>query len=242
MHVQALIMAAIPASGDITTGLVGWWKFDEGSGSTAADSSVTGLTGNLVNSPSWVTGKIGPYALSFNGSTNYVRMTSTPSSFDFANTTFTVSAWFKSSSAATGIIIAKGASASGPGWYIRINEGSAGHVRALTKQTTGGVAAGRPSAGSGYIDGNWHQVAAVIRTDTTTLGNNIINIYMDGVLDNGTADAQVSPYVVSTDDISVGARAVPSAPAAFLNGSVDDVRIYNRGLTALDIAALYAYR
>ena len=37
------------------TGLVGYWKFDEGSGTRALDSSSNGRTGELVNSPSWTT-------------------------------------------------------------------------------------------------------------------------------------------------------------------------------------------
>src|SRR3989344_5236105 len=47
-------------------GLVGYWKFDEGTGTSAGDSSGNGNTGTLVNSPSWVTGKVGG-ALSFDG-------------------------------------------------------------------------------------------------------------------------------------------------------------------------------
>jgi hypothetical protein len=47
-------------------GLVGWWKFDEGSGTVAYDSSGNGNDGNLTNGPTWTTGKIGG-ALSFDG-------------------------------------------------------------------------------------------------------------------------------------------------------------------------------
>ena len=34
-------------------GLVGWWKFDEGSGTIAADSSGNGMDGTLVSDPAW---------------------------------------------------------------------------------------------------------------------------------------------------------------------------------------------
>ena len=34
-------------------GLVGWWKFDEGSGTVAADSSGNGMDGTLVSDPVW---------------------------------------------------------------------------------------------------------------------------------------------------------------------------------------------
>ena len=48
------------------SGLVGWWKFDEGNGTVAYDSSGNGNDGNLTNGPIWTDGKIGG-ALSFDG-------------------------------------------------------------------------------------------------------------------------------------------------------------------------------
>ena len=55
----------------ILNGLVGWWKFDEGSGTVAYDSSGNDLDGTTNGNPPWVSGKIGG-ALSFNGSNQYV--------------------------------------------------------------------------------------------------------------------------------------------------------------------------
>ena len=57
-----------------THGLVGYWKFDEGSGTTASDSSGYGNTGTLstgASAPGWTTGKVGG-ALSFDGVDDYV--------------------------------------------------------------------------------------------------------------------------------------------------------------------------
>lgn len=39
-------------------GIVGYWNFDETSGTTAADSSGNNNAGTLVNSPSWIAGKV----------------------------------------------------------------------------------------------------------------------------------------------------------------------------------------
>ncbi|MBI5595921.1 MAG: VCBS repeat-containing protein [Elusimicrobia bacterium] len=50
----AAIQADMFKSTGPTTGLVGLWHFDEGSGTTAADASGNGLDGTLVNSPLWV--------------------------------------------------------------------------------------------------------------------------------------------------------------------------------------------
>ena len=59
--------AAVTEKSFDTTGLIGYWSFDEGLGSTAEDFSPTGSnTGTLTNSPTWVNGKVGK-ALSFDG-------------------------------------------------------------------------------------------------------------------------------------------------------------------------------
>ncbi len=55
------------------TGLVAGYGFPEGTGSTTADSSGNGITGNLINGPAWVVGRNGA-ALSFNGSNTYVDL------------------------------------------------------------------------------------------------------------------------------------------------------------------------
>jgi hypothetical protein len=56
---------------DITSGLVGHWTFNEGSGTVAGDSSGLWNTGTLINGPVWSTGKIGG-ALDFDGSDDYI--------------------------------------------------------------------------------------------------------------------------------------------------------------------------
>jgi type II secretory pathway pseudopilin PulG len=74
--------------------LVGWWKLDETSGSTACDSSGNGNNGTLYNmsSSDWVTGKVGG-ALDFDGWNDYVRVPDNPT-FDIADE-ITVMAWIK---------------------------------------------------------------------------------------------------------------------------------------------------
>ncbi len=70
---------------------VGYWKFDEGSGTVAKDSSGNGNDGTLMNSPAWVDGKYGK-ALQFDGRDDYADLGTSPS-LDLGNI-FSISAWF----------------------------------------------------------------------------------------------------------------------------------------------------
>jgi hypothetical protein len=79
--------------------LVGYWKFDEGSGTVAYDSSGNNKTGTIVNAPTWVAGKLGS-ALDFNGIDSYVKI---PDNLIRNTDPITVSVSFNTSS--EGIII-----------------------------------------------------------------------------------------------------------------------------------------
>ena len=57
-----VLLLSSPAHAD----LVGWWKFDEASGTVAADSSANGNDGNLVNGGTWIAGQ-NDGALQLNG-------------------------------------------------------------------------------------------------------------------------------------------------------------------------------
>ncbi|RJS75398.1 PEGA domain-containing protein, partial [Methanophagales archaeon] len=76
----------------VAGGLVGYWKFDEGAGTTAVDSSGNNNNGTLIDNPDWVNGKIGK-ALGFNGSTNYVEINDSDSLDGFDE--ITIEAWVK---------------------------------------------------------------------------------------------------------------------------------------------------
>ena len=78
------------------TGLIAQWKFDEGSGITALDSSGNGNHGTLVNGPAWITGKSGK-ALQFDKIDDAVKI-NTPTTFDNLPQ-LTVSTWINPKSA-----------------------------------------------------------------------------------------------------------------------------------------------
>ncbi|MCJ7673795.1 MAG: hypothetical protein MUO33_01430, partial [Sedimentisphaerales bacterium] len=70
-----LVLSLISTSSGqpVDPNLVGWWKLDEASGTTAADSSGNAHNGTLNGNPQWVTGYFGG-ALEFDGGGDYVEI------------------------------------------------------------------------------------------------------------------------------------------------------------------------
>jgi hypothetical protein len=103
---------------DLVSNLVGYWKFDEGAGTTAADSSGNGNNGTLINGPTWtgVTAPLSysnPQALSFDGVNSYVRI---PDSSTLRPGSITTSAWFYLSSTPSPAKTVVGKAYNGPAW------------------------------------------------------------------------------------------------------------------------------
>ena len=101
--------------GDARTGLIGWWKFDDGSGTSAADSSGSGNTGTTQNSPTWTASGMNNGALTLNGTNQYVNVPDA-ASLDLSGS-WTVSAWVELNvlpgASSASIILDKIASAGG---------------------------------------------------------------------------------------------------------------------------------
>jgi hypothetical protein len=75
--------------------LVGWWRFDEGSGTTTFDSSGHGNDGTLVGGATWATGHFGG-GIELDGATGYVSIPD----FELTTDTITFVIWFNGSKGA----------------------------------------------------------------------------------------------------------------------------------------------
>jgi hypothetical protein len=82
----------IVSNGAQKPNLIGWWKFDEGSGTIAADSSENDVQGVLVNDPVWLENGMHNGCLLFNGDQAHVRITH-QDSLNPADGSFTVMFW-----------------------------------------------------------------------------------------------------------------------------------------------------
>ncbi len=201
-----------------------------GTGTTWTDLSGNGNNGTLTNGPTFSAGNMG--SIVFDGTNDYVDTVNTGTTFQFANVTFTVSLWIKTTSSTGGVIISKGATASTAGWLFQFD--SSGTVSGTTKGSDGFNTYNRSST-STVNNNTWRNIVSVYTTNTTTLGSNTTSIYIDGVLSNGTGTLGGAVYATTTDTIQIGRRPT----GAYWSGSVSNIQIYNRALSATEILQNY---
>ncbi len=221
--------------GTLANGLAGYWKFDEGTGTSAADASTNANTGTLQGSPIWQSsGKIGT-AVTFDGSNDEITTTTNigdGSSFKM----FTLSTWFKTSTASGRKIIGLESNQTGTGsiYYDRdIYIGTDGKVYFRVYDGVSKYA----TSPSTFNDGNWHHAVGVSNGDNKT-----IQLYVDGVLQQTTAIGTVySSYPSSY--WRIGGYKVTgltnNGGDGFFTGDIDEVRVYNRTLSTDEISQLY---
>ena len=211
------------STGPPTQGLIGYWNFDEGSGTIAHDTSGSGYNGT-VNSAVWTAGEING-ALGFNGAAYVV----TPNIA--LGSTFSVSAWVNpavTKQIGYGRILETQYNG---GLYLGTN--SAGTKYKFIVNTgvgsTGGCGLVFGCAEGGTITAGWHLV-------TATFDGTIGTLYVDGVV--VASDTFAAPAITNFP-LYVGRY---YAGGGGWNGGVDDVRLYNRALTAAEVSRIESFQ
>ena len=219
----AILATSAPASA--ATGPVAHWRFDEGTGTTAADASGNGNAGAVEGGATWIAGKRNG-ALAFDGSTGVVRVPSSPSLEPQA---VTVSAWVKRSGSPGNFkyILGKGALAcqsASYGLYTGPNGGLAFYVADGSDFTRS------PDAGTAVWDGAWHHVAG-------TFDGASLRLFVDGTeVAAGTPRTTPITYTSQTaSDLLLGDYAGCGGLA--FDGAVDEPKIWARALSGAEAAA-----
>ncbi|MDB6018444.1 MAG: Laminin sub domain 2 [Pedosphaera sp.] len=205
-----------------------WLPFEEGTGTTTADASGHGNMGTLFNMmPSdWTAGVRGE-ALNFDGVDNYVQISNQ------LGASFTIACWVKTSQLfqqvdptydGTGILWADVGGAAND--FILGGTRSTNGVNRLSFFVGGAEAT---FSGSQEIStGQWRHLA-VTRDGVT----GAVKLYVNGILDaSGTANTAI---LNANPIIAIGGNILDGR---YFNGTIDDVRLYSRVLTAGEIATL----
>lgn len=200
-------------------GLVGWWRFEEGGGSTAADSSGHDNHGTIVGAV-WATGQQG-FGLRFDGIDDQVTV-SDSSSLNLSNA-ITIAAWVKAKNwERNPRIVGK----SHPEQYTLLAQQSGLGIRFLLDGVEGGDLLW-PTVPS--LE-QWHYVAG-------TYDGARQRIYIDGVL----AEDRGATGLIHTANgsLAIGGVFDSTDHVDFFDGTIDEVRIYDRALAPHEIGNLY---
>jgi glucose/arabinose dehydrogenase len=216
---------AAAASVTVSNSPVAAYAFDAGSGTTAVDASGHSITGTLKNGPVWTTGRYGS-ALNFDGVNDYVDL-GNPTSLKLTGS-MTLSAWISSAAfpADDAAVISKRTS-SNSGYQLDTTIDNGPRTIGFKLTGSGGNDMIRYGA-TAMQAGAWYHVAGVY--DAT---NKTMHVYLNGVLNDGTLSGTVtSSQKNSAANVNIGQRA---GGGFSVNGKIDEVRIYNRALTAAEI-------
>ena len=226
-------------SHELPAELVAHWKLNEGSGSVFQDSAgdndgflIGGSSGPQFVNDVPPTTFDNPFALSFDAAQQQYVQTTYEGIEDDAPRT--ISAWVKTESTAGQAIVAYGSrNVDGEKWHFRINPDGAPRVPGAIRTESQG---GNQTGDTNVADGQWHHVVSVF--DGTD--NLDVQHYVDGALEGETGTTD-EPIFTTVGDIlvSIGARQqTPPAFENFMDGLIDDVRMYDRALTEIEIQNL----
>jgi Concanavalin A-like lectin/glucanases superfamily len=215
----------------VDSGLLGYWKLNEGTGTTSADSSGNSHTATLTNSPTWTTAGYSGNALTFDGATNYLNAT-IGGTFG-TNTNISATGWVYATSSTNGPIFGVTNTPPGTGWNMPFLS-----INGATVYGWVWYGAGGGTAQSATVSLNaWHHLA--VTYDPSGAGTQ--KFYVDGAL-SGTQAGVYNPSN-GTDTFTTEIQgAKPSLVGNFLKGTIDDLRAYNRTLSASEISIIYNAR
>jgi len=205
---------------------VGIWRFEEGEGIDIHDESGYGNHGTFHGNPTPVFPDgvySGTTALQFDGVDDYVDC-GNDESLDITDE-ITVSAWVKQSGSNNGYIVIKNTADDSKRLYSIYSKGDSDKVYFFYYD-----GAAKLIAWNCILDDNtWHHVAITVSELTATL-------YADGV-SQGDKTLSGAFQGDATAKVKIGKREPDNL---YFNGAIDEVRIYNRALSAAEIRNHYA--
>ena len=213
---------SVTVSNTQPAGLVAAYSFDEGTGTTANDSSGQGNTATLNNGVAWVAGQHGK-AASFDGVNDYITIPNSAST-NISGSALTLSMWINPQPLAGGdsVIIGKfwNTTQSSPYYQYGLELGGGNRTDFYVGTASGPLVA---VGGTTLPFNQWSHLAI-------TFDGTQVKTYVNGALVN--TQALSATITARGNPMNIGADA---SPAQFNKGSLDDLRIYSRVLTQAQI-------
>jgi len=230
VYKRVLSEAEIHVLADPHTAPRGYWALNEGSGTSAADTSGNVNTLTVGSGATWTTGHF-VNAIDFNGTTGSANAGVRPELSHLNRNGMTVSAWIKPRSVGTGAgsrIVDKDNDTAG--WLVKLNSDS--KLQFIGDMYT--VDAPVRNSSSTVTMNTWQHIA--FTWDGDFLGSNI-HVYInggqvDGTYSNGSGtlkDDTATPF-------SLGNRTIDLARG--FDGAIDNVKVFDRPLSPTEIQGL----
>jgi hypothetical protein len=196
------------------------------------DGNANDLSGNYSGTPTDVSYGVGEFDLAgvFNGSSSRITINSLAGAGNFFGQiqTFTLSIWFKTTSTSLSQMFTESAGQSF-NLELNINE-TLGKLSFKTRYSDNSLKTTTSNA-SNLNDGAWHNVVV-----TMSGAYGVRNVYIDGQFDNSITLGGSSFNATSTQNVVFFST---GSSTFFLNGSLDQVRIFNKALSAGEVTTLY---
>jgi hypothetical protein len=206
--------------------IVGHWKFEKGTGTTAYDSAGDN-DGTIYGQPNWVDGMVDTYALALDGDGNYVGCGATNiSEYGGQDGAVTISAWVKPED------VSKYNCATryfGGVHYFSAGTTVSGRLRTMVRDVNSNVNYWPISSGTIEAD-TWTHIVFILD------GGVGYKFYINGELDVETSNTNLGLYNYSTTSSYIG-KGFDSSSS--FEGGIDDVRIFNRVLGLNEVDQLY---
>lgn len=205
--------------------VVAYYAMNETSGTAVSDSSGNGKNATANGTFSWAAGKNGN-AISLNGSNAYVSL---PSGIVSGLNDFTIAAWVKVNGNSDWARIFDFGTGTNNYMFLTADAGGTPGLR-FGITTSGNGAEQQISTNAALATGTWKHVAVTLSGSTGIL-------YVDGAEVARNAGMTLKPSSLGTTTLNYIGKSQFSDP--YLNGSVDDFKIYSRALSASEVSGLF---
>ncbi len=229
-----LATLATAFSTDLTTGIVGWWRFN----GTVSDRSPTGADGTLYGDGVFVEGQHGQ-ALAFPGTAGtYVNCGSHAAQNFGTNTSFSIAFWARIEATGQtydGIVgrkLTRGTNR--PGYLIMVEPnafGTAGFLKLDIRDTDEvGI---KPLSAVPVHDGVWRHYAATADRAGSA------QIYING--EPSGAAVSMAPLGNLDSQTALIVGSIGAANSQWFKGDLDELILWNRALSAEEVMAVYRH-
>ena len=227
-------------SGNYTSSsnLVGYWKLNDGGGTTAIDSSSNSNDGTLTNGPIWSEDvpHNNPvddnYSVDFDGTNDYIGLSTSVKDLFSGKSSMSIMAKVKIDSfpSVNGVVFQQESTNSGDNLLFAIRSTLNSDIDFYIKDSTGSYKYTNTPA----IAGIWYHVVGVFDGATTS-----ITLYINGVQKSQNTSAGAALYTLTEGSENAAIGSIGNGSNRNFNGNISIITVWDSALTQAEITEIY---